>query len=295
MSTLKKQPQDLRKPRNSRQTPTSHLPSSRSRTTRRTFLLRTSGVLAGAALGGEYLAPNITSLSVPPAFASTSPFPQFGYVGALLNLAGYWKLNDGFGFTAKDSSGNDNHGILLGNPTWSADGLDFNSPGSAVRIPLASDLNNLDTLSVAMWFYADSTGQAGKGRFISKYNSFGLRFSNRRSMIYFVANRWSDIGGKWRVRSLDGASLLGVWHHLVVTYKYSSPGRQPKMYLDGQRLPEVQTIRRPVGMLEDDPTPIYIGNRDSLNRTFFDGRISDVRVYPHILRDHEIAHLFAGS
>ncbi|MFQ6028826.1 MAG: LamG domain-containing protein [Dehalococcoidia bacterium] len=252
-------------------------------------------MLAGLALGSKYVAPDITSVSIPRAFASASPYPQFHYVGALTNLAGHWKLDEVSGPTAHDSSGNDNHGTLLGTPTWTGGALDFNSIGSAVRIPSSSDLNNLDEFSIAMWFYADTTGQNRKGRFISKDNSFGLRFSNRRSLIYFVAQRWSDRGGKWRFRTENGESLLGAWHHLVVTYKYSSPGQMPKLYLDGHLLSQVGIISAPAGTVESDLTPIYLGNRERLNRTFFDGRISDVRIYPHVLTDHEAAHLYAGS
>jgi hypothetical protein len=36
-------------------------------------------------------------------------------------LQGYWKMNDGSGTTAVDSSGNGNDGTLTGGPTWSAD------------------------------------------------------------------------------------------------------------------------------------------------------------------------------
>ncbi|MBI3415695.1 MAG: hypothetical protein HY043_10335, partial [Verrucomicrobia bacterium] len=34
------------------------------------------------------------------------------------NLVGYWKLDDGSGLSAVDSSGNGNTGTLVNGPTW---------------------------------------------------------------------------------------------------------------------------------------------------------------------------------
>ena len=36
------------------------------------------------------------------------------------SLLGWWKLDESFGIIAKDSSGNGNHGTLVGDPSWTS-------------------------------------------------------------------------------------------------------------------------------------------------------------------------------
>jgi len=39
---------------------------------------------------------------------------------ASAGLVGYWAFDEGSGTTAKDGSGNNNHGTLMGDPQWVA-------------------------------------------------------------------------------------------------------------------------------------------------------------------------------
>ena len=40
------------------------------------------------------------------------------FTGSESGLVGYWKLNEGLGTIAHDSTANNNHGTLYGNPVW---------------------------------------------------------------------------------------------------------------------------------------------------------------------------------
>ena len=46
------------------------------------------------------------------------------YTRSTYGLTGLWELNEGYGTTAYDSSGNNNHGTLLNGPTWTTDAMD---------------------------------------------------------------------------------------------------------------------------------------------------------------------------
>ncbi|KPK37787.1 MAG: hypothetical protein AMJ65_13795, partial [Phycisphaerae bacterium SG8_4] len=63
---------------------------------------------------------------------------------ARAELIGWWKFDEASGTTAYDSSGNGNHGTLIGNPQWVAGkiggALDFNGTDSIIDIPYSPDM-----------------------------------------------------------------------------------------------------------------------------------------------------------
>ena len=69
------------------------------------------------------------------------------------SLVGWWKLNEGAGGAANDSSGYGNNGTLVGGPIWAAGqiggGLEFDGTDDHVDCgddaSLVSDLNSPDT------------------------------------------------------------------------------------------------------------------------------------------------------
>jgi hypothetical protein len=212
------------------------------------------------------------------------------------NLVGNWKFNEGSGSTAGNSTGG-NPGTLTGTPTWVNNGqvgaaLDFNGGADRVAIPGGGALANLNSYTVALWFFADSTGDSGQGRLLEKDDSFGMRFSNYNSQIYFDADRWSSSAGKWRFNT--GQSLLGGWHHLVLTYDYSSTNNNPALYLDGTQIINLEELSTPGGSVASDTGALAIGNRAAGGRSF-DGRIDEVQIYNRVLTPQEAWALFAGG
>ncbi len=63
---------------------------------------------------------------------------------ARADLVGHWKLDEGSGDVAHDSSGNGNDGNLVGNPQWVAGkiggALEFDGTGSIVDIPYVPEM-----------------------------------------------------------------------------------------------------------------------------------------------------------
>jgi hypothetical protein len=151
------------------------------------------------------------------------------------NLVGHWKLDETSGSMAADSSPSANDGNLFGDPTWTPGQIDGSLAldGDGVSVSDPEEMHDLDTISVSMWFNANSVGQSGKGTFMSKDDSFAIRFSNVQHRVFFSAKRWDGGTGSWSFHKADNSSLLGGWHHLVFVYDYSSETNVPTAYLDG--------------------------------------------------------------
>src|SRR5690349_16688012 len=75
---------------------------------------------------------------------STS-FEQMESRTLLSTVVGYWKLDDGTGTVAADSSGQGNNGTLVNGPTWTAGkvggALQFDGVNDVVDVPNSPSLN----------------------------------------------------------------------------------------------------------------------------------------------------------
>jgi len=81
--------------------------------------------------------------------------------GAWADLVGHWKLDEGGGTTAQDSSGNGNNGTLQGAPVWVAGVL-----GRALQFNGSNSVNCGDASKLAS--PRGSVSRAGSTRAISR-------------------------------------------------------------------------------------------------------------------------------
>ena len=78
-------------------------------------------------------------------------------------LVAHWKLDDGSGTVAIDSSGNGHDGTLMGDPQWvagkSGGALEFNGSSDYVEVPFSESLRvlNQGDFSFAAWFSSNSS------------------------------------------------------------------------------------------------------------------------------------------
>jgi len=208
-----------------------------------------------------------------------------------------WKLDDGDGTTAVDSSSNGNDGTLNGDPQWVAgmlDGaLEFDGVDDYVDCgnPTVLDFGTGD-FTVSAWIQMTATE---RGTVYAKGgdNSGGIRYTlamgegNDNKMTLTT----DDDASK---KQAKGATIVndGLWHH-VVGMRY---GNTSLVYVDGVLdgsldLPEGYDLS---GTSQHNALIGAItSHTDGSLEKFFNGTIDDVHIYDWALSDAEIS-LIAG-
>jgi len=208
---------------------------------------------------------------------------------ASAGLVGYWRLDEGSGTIAYDSSGNGHDGELIGNPEWVTgyfgEALQFAGSLDKVDVPYSAELNPENEFTVSVWVNLDPGGSGYRSPVTSRND-----FPTAGYIIYCTpANTWEFWTGT-EAGAWDGAGsppvALGEWTLVTATY---SDGEK-KLYVNGELAGEssatmppntAQVLRIGAGASEGD------GNY------FFAGTIHDVRIYDHALTEAEIIKLAA--
>jgi len=200
----------------------------------------------------------------------------------------HWELDETSGVMASDSSGNDNHGTVYGNPIWlPAGGI----VGGALMLDGANDyistpfvLNPADgALSAVAWIKAGYPGQV----IISQTGGMGLG----RSWLCT-----DSLDGKLmtdlRAPGRSGYPLIsqtvitdGNWHRIAFVWD----GSYRHLYVDGA---EVIKDSRILYALESADGGLHFGAGNALDAgSFWFGLIDDVRIYDYALSAEEIDEL----
>ncbi len=222
------------------------------------------------------------------------------------DLVGHWRLDEGSGTTANDSSGYGNHGILQDNPdltdpTWitgiRGGAMEFhgegvvNTGGDYFDCGSFSGLDISSQLSIALWIRPDADDPEGKG----------TAGGETAPMAKALDPDWC-----WQVRYGWGTSdpTMGFqfnatprtwvytgqileryeWYHIACSYD----GTTVKCYFNGE-----QTDSANMTALASNNTPVLIGSDGW--RCDWTGAIDDVRIYNHALTEAEIMGTMAGE
>jgi hypothetical protein len=225
---------------------------------------------------------------------------------------GWWKLDDGSGGTAADSSGHGNAGTLsagiarvAGRTTGAIDidgvidrDIDLGNP------PL---LQLTGTMTLAAWVRARTlhTGPFSFDNVIISRDDFGQSYFGwalKSSVDCANPPRFSlqiaaDQNGGIAVCSVT-LPLVGTWYHVAGVYDASA--QQMHIYVNGV-LDDGMLIGAAVPTAQYEPTSsvhVQIGNADpypapatSGGQNVFDGNIADVRIYDSALSAADIALL----
>jgi hypothetical protein len=214
-------------------------------------------------------------------------------VGAL----GYWKLDEGSGTTAADSSGSGNNGTLAGGPVWTTGrtggALNFSNPASMLSINGAGNLSDLYTTGMTVTAWINPT--AGAGRIVDKDSTNAGWFfkMNNASSVQFVADQFATAAAG---RTSANLIVLNQWQHVAATWDGTTNASNIHIYINGVQSDAVpSTAINGSGAAQSDvATPFTIGNRPDATRNF-NGSIDGVRVYNRILSPQEIQSLVAGG
>jgi hypothetical protein len=196
-------------------------------------------------------------------------------------LVAHWKLDDGSGTTARDSSGNGFDGTLIGGPTWivGTDGgalqfdgrddyVDFGSPASWPSGKSPRTLcgwGRTDTIASGYrWMAAYGSAVTGQAMFIGM-NGSTLVAGGYGGDDVMVNNTW----------------VAGEWSHVALTYD----GTTAKAYLNGR---EIGSVAKNWNLVL---SRAHIGRQVNDAAEFWDGGVDDVRLYDQVLKAAEIKAL----
>lgn len=216
--------------------------------------------------------------------------PSFAHADITTSLQGWWKLDDGSGTSAADSSGNANTGTLSNTPTWVTGkigpfALSFVTASSqSVDAGNGASLNITSAGTVSAWvkFSGQATyvGIACKDDLVNDRNGYCLFITSGNAAGLEIASGSGFNENDHPTNLSDNA-----WHMITGTWD----GTNVKVYVDGGSVNSIaQTI-----------TPVSNVNNMALARIpgqtghFFNGSIDEVRVYSRALTASDITELYA--
>lgn len=183
--------------------------------------------------------------------------------------------------------------VTLGTGAWEtglygADLLYGASNAESVDFTTLANTNSQTTLSVETLWYATGLGGGSLGRLFAKGNTsqaYLLAFMDTSTLMEI----WTGWGsqGIWTIPITENA-----WHHMVVTYNFSSTANTPVVYMDGVQITATLNST-PSGAAPVDDTNFSIGNRLAHDRSWA-GKISYCRIWNRILNAQEAKALAAN-
>jgi CSLREA domain-containing protein len=214
-------------------------------------------------------------------------------------LLGYWKLDEGSGTIASDSSGYGHDGTLHNSPIWSTDTpsmmdfsdpyvLGFNRTDSVEYVTMSgtTQIDQAQELTLSTWVNLGST-PAGSGYTYMRFITLG----NEKAVL-----RYADLDGSGKLQfymkidesilsvAVDPVWQTDTWYHVAGTYD----GSNMRLYLNGVEQGSYSTS----GTVANGDGIILSGSGADEN---LDGLMDDVRVYNRALSATQIGDMADGK
>ena len=192
----------------------------------------------------------------------------------------HYPFDEGAGTQATDASGQGNHGVVGGDPQWTA-GVD----GSAIAFDGRNDyvsaqkslLSDLEQFTIACWIKADTTS-ADRSGLVGQNDCVEYGFASPNTL-----QIWTPGGGSlnytWPYDDTD-------WHHIAAV----GDGASLTLYLDGRSVATGGSATNNYGASDFPLNIAGDGVFDAIGNAFF-GQLDEVRVYNQALSPEELASL----
>ena len=251
--------------------------------------------------GEEYFAGSLDEVRYYSLALSAQEIANLAFPSGLL---GYWKLDEGSGTSAFDSSGNGNTGALSGGATWTAgqigQALSFDGSSGTVRVP-RSPILEPQAITVATWVkrngaqstWANIVRKTWQNNSAPTYISWSLQLNPGGQGSDTVAFNTGLSGGSDTLNSPSGAIPDGAWTHIAAVYDPAAAAPQKKLYVNGVL---VASSNRTNPILWDATFTgdIYFAQNGG-GGEYFSGSLDDIRYYGRALSDQEVAGLAQPS
>lgn len=201
-------------------------------------------------------------------------------------LAAWWKLDEGTGGIAKDSSADARDGVILG-PAWVVDdpnrGAALAFDGVDDYIDLPDGFHDFNGLTVSLWACPgsarDSTGFVDLGNGDPNNNIF-FGYS-RTTLVFAVLNGAANLGTVTAANAID----LDVWQHFAATVDVCG---QAVLYRNGTPI-KTGTTSPPWNVTRTDN---YIGRSHWSGTAYCQALLDDVRIYKRALDANDIKGIY---
>jgi hypothetical protein len=203
-------------------------------------------------------------------------------LAARAELIGEWMFNEGSGTTVWDSSGNNNNGTLVGNPSYVASpggwAISYNGLDQYVSFGHQPLFNLTGAFSLEAWVKIQGvSGSDGEGFIVGKHTAFyGLSYY-RNGRIYFY-------GGQTGGNTLSYAAPLDQWIHVVGVADATAPAPNMFLYVNGVLIDSRTSVDNPPDNFNND---LLSGTEAAFNG-WLDAQIDEIRIYSHVLTKLEI-------
>jgi hypothetical protein len=194
---------------------------------------------------------------------------------------------------ADDSSGNNNHGIVMG-AILSTDrfgndsaAYEFNGNSNYISVANSTTLQSpSNELSQVAWINIYSWSHTGSpfGPILMKSNVSSNAFQYRLSVGQWGVN--TAINNWLNAVTISDTLNFNEWYMIASTLKDDTV----KVYVNGQFIGE-DTL---VGPILPDDLPLEIGRDVPGQIEHFSGKLGDIRIYDRMLTQEEIEFLFGG-
>ena len=214
---------------------------------------------------------------------------------AQADLVGWWRLDEGSGTTASDSSGGGNDGTFVGSPEWT-DGkvggaLEFDG-GDSVSVDGAADINP-ESITLMTWVNFSDVDPAAMERqdYLSRGDDYafslhewgardGTAAEGKISGIVTSAGGWTVLAGNTDVEA-------DIWYHTAMTYDAGTDALI--LYLDGEVDGEMTLTTGLEHRLGGALTLGTFSGRDLL------GKLDEVKIFDVALSQDEIKAEMGGA
>ncbi len=208
---------------------------------------------------------------------------------AATGLVAYWKLDEGSGTSALDSSGWNRTGTLTNGPSWTAGKIGgavrFDTAGyivaNGVGVNTAAGANN----TVAFWMKWDGTDNRLPfcWDFQTNSNYYGL---------WLKDGSFGFNDGNANLQGVSSSGMAGQWVHVAAVFPNgAASGSNAKLYINGSAQSVTTRMGSPALSSHSASPGVFVGG-GYIN--FIGGSMDDVRIYNRELSAGEVSAL-AGS